>query len=410
MVHHDHRQKKRMNIFVIPTWYPTPENPLSGIFTKEQCAAYASAHPKSNVIVAKWDNGHSYLAITRPFKLFKAFIRYLFAKQEDKPLTSNFSEYYTPSLFWSHKLPFGDNTSFLYQCIRKSFLRAKNTFRSISLIHAHVSYPAGYIAYKLSQEFNIPYILTEHMGPFPFPNLLEGERPIKPICTAFDNAARTIAVSHSLCNTIRTFHLPCSDVIPNIIDGSLFFPSSEKYDKFTFFTLCLMSDQKGIDTLLYAISNLDEALRQKIDFLIGGDGPMLKTYMDLSRRLNLPNVRWIGHIERENVPVYFQKSHAFVLPSKYETFGIVYAEAIASGIPVIATKCGGPEEIVEPANGRLISIDNRLELYEAIVDTYTHYGRFDPLDIRKGFELKYSKQTFIDKITTLYGEVAACAE
>ena len=60
----------------------------------------------------------------------------------------------------------------------------------------------------------------------------------------------------------------------------------------------------------------------------------------------------------------------FVLASRKETFGIVYVEAMAKGLPVIATKCGGPEEFVNKENGILVPVDNVEELSKAMLLMY----------------------------------------
>jgi len=116
----------------------------------------------------------------------------------------------------------------IYTSIKKTVERVLDKFGKIDIIHAQVSYPAGFIAYKISKEFNIPYVLTEHMSPFPFKSLLKANKPIDEIITAFQNANRTIAVSRALCNHIKSFGLTCTDVVPNLVDESKFYLSYKK--------------------------------------------------------------------------------------------------------------------------------------------------------------------------------------
>lgn len=394
-----------MNIFIIPSWYPTPVNPIAGIFVKEQALAMAELNHDMNIIVSKWDNGYSSLPIKKPYLIPQILTKYFIARGTIEQVGANFYELYTPALTWSRKLPTGGHLQ-LFKAIRKSLLIAIEKFKKIDVIHAHVSYPAGIIAYMLSKEFNIPYVITEHMGPFPFHDLTNLGKPIKEIFIAFKNASRTIAVSHSLATTIQSYNLPCSNIVPNYIDEHLFTPCTNKKEKFTFFTLCGISEQKGIDILLHAISKIDKSLNEKIDFLIAGEGKELQKYQQLSIQLGLSNVTWLGRITREDTPSYFQRSHAFVLPSRHETFGIVYAEAIACGLPVIATKCGGPEDIVNDFNGLLIDIDNIEQLTHAISSIYTDYKNFDSAKIQKDFQTRFSKKIVVDKMVKIYKEIA----
>lgn len=397
-----------MNIFVIPTWYPTSKIPIGGIFVKEQSMAVAEFSPEDNVIVAKWDDGNTHLTPRKPLQALGLLASYRNKNSIDEQITNNFFEFYTPTLSWSKKIPFG-GVDRLYRAIKSSFLRARSKFVHIDIIHAHVSYLGGYLAYLLSKEFNIPYVLTEHMGPFPFDSLLKNGKPIKEIDIAFKNAKRTIAVSTSLQKRIQSFNLPCSDVVPNLIDDERFVPSSKKADQFTFFTLCGISAQKGIDTLLKAISNLDNDLKSKIDFKIGGAGAELQKYKQMSKDFELANVHWLGEVSRTDAPNLFQSSHAYIMLSRHETFGIVYAEAIACGLPVIATKCGGPEDIVNNINGLLIGIDDIEEASRAITNLYNNYSYYDSSQIRMDFENRFSKKLFVSKLKNIYQEAIKCA-
>jgi glycosyltransferase involved in cell wall biosynthesis len=180
--------------------------------------------------------------------------------------------------------------------------------------------------------------------------------------------------------------------------------------KFTFFTLCGISEQKGLDKLLYAIQALENHLKNKVNFVIGGGGGELENYKKLALSLSLNNVKWLGPVRREEAPALFQSSHAFIMLSRHETFGIVYAEALATGIPVIATECGGPEDIINDINGVLIKMDSPEQAAKAIKEVFTHYSHYDSKVIRADFENRFSKIKFIDKMKKIYQEAVACAE
>ena len=68
---------------------------------------------------------------------------------------------------------------------------------------------------------------------------------------------------------------------------------------------------------------------------------------------------------RDKIAEILRASDCFVLPSKLETFGVVYIEAMACGVPVNATRCGGPESFVDDWNGALIAIND----HEALVNS-----------------------------------------
>lgn len=358
----------------------------------------------TNVIVAKWDNDYIEVSLRKPYKIPKTVFKFLTSKTEDKQINDNFYEFFTPTLTWSKRLPFG-GVKRIYTSIKKTVERVLDKFGKIDIIHAQVSYPAGFIAYKISKEFNIPYVLTEHMGPFPFKSLLKANKPIDEIITAFQNANRTIAVSRALCNHIKSFGLTCTDVVPNLVDESKFYLSYKKNYLFTFLTVCSITEGKGIDILFYAISKLDKSFISKTQFIIGGDGPKLDEYKNLAKKLGLSNVYFIGRVNRNEAPRIFSSSHVYVMPSRHETFGVVYAEAIASGLPVIATRCGGPEDIVNESNGILIDVDDIDGLGNAISYMFENYYKYDPNKIREDFEKRFSKKAVVSQLMKIYNEV-----
>jgi len=358
----------------------------------------------TNVIVAKWDNDYIEVSLRKPYKIPKTVFKFLTSKTEDKQINDNFYEFFTPTLTWSKRLPFG-GVKRIYTSIKKTVERVLDKFGKIDIIHAQVSYPAGFIAYKISKEFNIPYVLTEHMSPFPFKSLLKANKPIDEIITAFQNANRTIAVSRALCNHIKSFGLTCTDVVPNLVDESKFYLSYKKNYLFTLLTVCSITEGKGIDILFYAISKLDKSFISKTQFIIGGDGPKLDEYKNLAKKLGLSNVYFIGRVNRNEAPRIFSSSHVYVMPSRHETFGVVYAEAIASGLPVIATRCGGPEDIVNESNGILIDVDDIDGLGNAISYMFENYYKYDPNKIREDFEKRFSKKAVVSQLMKIYNEV-----
>lgn len=393
-----------MNLFVIPSWYPSETNALAGIFTHEQVEAVAELCPDIRVIVSTWGQGEAEILPRRPSQAFGA-LRWRMRQRRDRVRQSNgVWEVFNPALYWSHRLPFG-GAGRLIDVNRRNLRLASGRFGRIDLIHAHVSYPAGYVASIVSRELGIPYVLTEHMGPFPFPSLMRHGKPIGEIAQAFVNAAETIAVSPSLAKRVAFFGYRQPAVIPNVVDERRFFCGLPASDKFVFFTLCGLTGEKGIDHLLEAIA-LWNPPADRFEFRIGGDGPMRAAYQAMAERLGVADrVKWLGPVSREEAPGLFRDCHVYVMPSRHETFGVVYAEAIASGKPVIATRCGGPESIVNDMNGRLVDVGDIGGLSEAMKDVAAHWDRFDPAAIRRDFERRFSRPAVVAQLRALYDSV-----
>ena len=83
------------------------------------------------------------------------------------------------------------------------------------------------------------------------------------------------------------------------------------------------------------------------------------------------------------MPEVMADADLFVLPSFYDSLGIVLIEAMACGVPVVATRCGGPEDIVDDKVGRLAAVGSAESLAEAIDEVLNGYDQFDRTVLRK---------------------------
>jgi glycosyltransferase involved in cell wall biosynthesis len=277
----------------------------------------------------------------------------------------------------------------------------------IDLIHAHVSYPAGFISHELSRQLDIPFVLTEHMSPFPFPAYQRAGCVIPEIRQALNSASRIIAVSPSHAAHIAGHCDRTIDVIPNLVDETQFrpLPYASK-GPFRFLTMGV-GPQKGTDLLLEAIS-LWRPDPAKVEFLIGGGTEsQLLEYQALCQEFEIASlVRWLGPVPRHSVAQVFGSCDAFVMPSRTESFGISYVEALACGRPVIATKCGGPEWFVNESNGMLVDAQSGLdELICAMKYMTVNARQFQTEKIRSEFESRFSRQAVVSQISRIYREV-----
>lgn len=390
-----------MNLFIIPSWYPSKNQPIGGIFTKEQAEAIADLCPDINVIVSTWGHSDAEIPLRRPWHFLKV-LTWMIKQKRDLIVSRNgLWEIFNPAVYWSHRFPFGGATR-LINVNRRNLRLAIEKFGTVDLIHAHVCYPAGYVASLLAKEFGIPYVVTEHMGPFPFTSLMFDGKPLPQITSTFAQAAASIAVSPSLAKRIASFGYSEPTVVPNLVDERRFSTGRPHTGKFVFFTLCGLTDQKGIDHLLEAIA-LWNPPADRFEFRIGGDGPMRETYKAMAARLGVADrVRWIGVVSREDAPRLFRECHIYVMPSRHETFGVVYAEAIASGKPVIATRCGGPEFIVNAKNGLLVDVGDVNGLAEAMHTASSKWDSFSASAIRTDFEQRFSRKAVVGQLIKIY--------
>lgn len=391
-----------MNVFVIPSWYPSKRSPISGIFFREQAEALVRLHPELRILVSTWGFGECSVPISRPLQALRALAWRICQKHDQVRERNGVWELFNPILTWSERLPWG-GLGGLLRANRRNFLLAKSEFGAIDLIHAHVSFPAGFVARNLAAEMGIPYVLTEHMGPFPFPSMMGRNGDIRPeIRLAVEGASAVIAVSHPLARNMAAFGLAVSAVIPNMVDERCFAPAKPSPGKFAFLTVCGIVPAKGIEDLIRAVAlwNPDPG---RFEFSIVGDGDKREEYQRLADRLGVSDrIRWLGPISREEVPELFRRCHVYVMPSHRESFGVAYVEAIACGKPVIATRCGGPEYIVNSCNGRLVDVGDVRALAEVMAQVAESWTNFDAAVIRRDFEQRFSPGVVTDQLLSVY--------
>ena len=112
----------------------------------------------------------------------------------------------------------------------------------------------------------------------------------------------------------------------------------------------------------------------------------------------------MGLCSREEIAKQLKQCDCFVLASQSETFGVAYIEALAMGVPVIATKCGGPEAFVNEKNGLMVNVNDVEELTEALIYMYNNINMYDRKSISIEIQNKFSSEVVANKIINIYKE------
>jgi glycosyltransferase involved in cell wall biosynthesis len=401
-----------MNVLFIPSWNPHRCWPLEGIFFQDQAVAVGELKPDWRVGISLWGQGLRHVSFAHLRKSPRCLLDALFTHRRfEHELRPNVVEFTTPALSWSARFLQGNRRAVL-SANRRNLEGAIRRFGSIDILHAHVSYPAGWVAMKLSAETGIPFVITEHMGPFPLPVYERADGALAPfIREPLERARARIAVSPALCARIEGFGIPRPEYVPNVVDERIHAPGPPpEADCFTFFTLCQMETIKGIPDLLQAIrlvlERLPTAARERIRFRFGGMGSQFHAFQAQARRLGLEErIAWLGFLPREVARREYQRCDCFVLPSRHESFGIVLVEAGAFGKPVIATRAGGPEAIVTPESGVLVDVGQPAALAEAMLAMIRGERAYDPSLMRERFIRHFSRSAVVGRLEEIYGRV-----
>lgn len=387
-----------MNIVIIPAFFQTKSRKTLGSFFLEQARALQQKGHKVTILYCD----------TYSIKCVKDW----FAYNEEKSEIIEGIQIYRNRCFCplkhgieGHRKAFANGIQKLYDQYMKG--------NKPDIIHAHCCVWAGYAAMKLSEQIGIPYVVTEHATLFQLHRDEISEKNDKVIRKIFQKAARVICVSGAFAKLIESYR-PDIDVVGNVVNCDAFVPraDSEKHRGVRFLTVCYMEEEaqlykKGIDILIQAWT---EVVKKYTDVkLVIGGGGSAKTKVEqwVEEHGISKYVEFTDALDREQVIQEMQSCDCFVLPSRYETFGVVYIEAMACGKPVIAVANGGPDDFVKPFNGLLIK-PGAEELVQAFYEMIGHLTRgnyYQEEKISNYIKSKFSYEAIAEQLEAIYNSI-----
>lgn len=248
----------------------------------------------------------------------------------------------------------------------------------------------------------------EITGDLKLANWMEGETARR--------ADKVIAISNNIGNLIADHHgisrndmvyCPLGITIPdeNLLQSN----RAEEY--FDILYVGRLEKRKGIDVLFEAMPLIIEAIPNARFNIVGKDtnlSPNEQSYKEfLHKSLEYKyrqNVRFFGYVANSKLNKFYKECNVFVAPSLYESFGLIYLEAMAWGKPVIGCDVGGVPEIIQDGeSGLLIEPDNEKALSDAIIKLKDDRIRKKlGKNARNRVKSEFSKNKFIDKTILIY--------
>jgi glycosyltransferase involved in cell wall biosynthesis len=220
---------------------------------------------------------------------------------------------------------------------------------------------------------------------------------------AYVFASRVVANSQAAADRLRHERVPARKigVIPNGIDVGGFAPTASKERLRRIVTVANLRKEKAHEVLLEA-AGIVLARHADAEFWIVGGGARYDELTALARRRGVDGrTRFFGH--RDDVPALLAESDIFVLPSRSEAFPGGLIEAMAAGLPIVATAVGGNRELVQHRrNGLLVPPDDAQALAAAVVELIESpgnaaaYGRAARGSVENGFSFERMVSAFED--------------
>jgi glycosyltransferase involved in cell wall biosynthesis len=338
-----------MKILFISSWYPTPANPNFGIFVKEHAKAIQTSGNEIVVLA---------IVIHRSEDVFSKKVSDFIDENGIRTILIELSTRFKDILY--HAIPL---QYFIIKSIYNKDL--KSTFKP-DIVHSNVIFPAGIIGNQLADFLKKPHVITEHWS------RIKGFLK-KPILSglginAYQNAAKILPVScflkEKMIAVLPTIYQNNYQVIPNVIDSKTFF-CKEKMPNPDLIRFCAIATwankkipDKKPELFIEALSRLQTELKQTIVLTMIGGGDKVNELKELCEQESL-QTEFTGYLDKKEIAQYLQASDFFVHASIIETFGVVVAEALLCGTPVICSNVGALPELISESNGVLC--DNTVE-------------------------------------------------
>ncbi len=280
------------------------------------------------------------------------------------------------------------------------------------VVHAHTVYPDGAAAVTLAEGLGWPLVITEHSS---FVDRIVATPALRARYEgALAKAQSVLAVSEMLAGELRNAfpdHAAKIAVLPNAVPVELF-QSAETNERVEDQLLFVgyRKSTKGIDNLLRAVALAHER-RPAIRLRLLGRSPdetIEARWQATAAELGISAVvAFEPAVDRAGIAAAMAQASLFVHPSPRETFGVVAVEALASGLPVVATDSGGVSEILGPNPaevGALVAVDDPEALADAIVRTLERRDSFDPDALRASVERRFGAVFVAERLLVVYRE------
>jgi len=412
------------NILMIPSWYPTKTNPINGSFFREQALALASDFNfHVGFVEFRRENLLRFIIRICTFRL-KAHIGNLDLLQSPKAvsfigygLNLNKIEKFIPVFLSDNFLKWINEKLELKTYIKMYLYFVENLNFKPDLIYAMTSIINGVPAYKLGLYCKTPVALAEHI-PFNIEAIpFHSKKSLK---KALENADSLLVVSYDKARQILMGNIDCLPiVVGNMVDENIFSLKPDKKSGFipTILIVAAYNFYKDYTTFFKAMSHLRKITDKKFKINIIGIAPNTSKSMwaegeekfyDQFKRHDLSDItEIINFVSRDKMINYYHQSDLFMLTSIQEGLPVSLLEAMACGLPVFSTRCGGVEDFLDDECGRLYHLRDFKSMAEDIKEWLEGRITFDKNTIRQKVIQYFGVEAFKKRMKKVFDHCIA---
>lgn len=371
-----------MNILFLTSWYPTRYDAMAGLCVRKHAQAVRRCVSCVEVIYLKPDENVSEYEITE--EVIDGVHEIVVYYPNPKLALFKFWVYFRAFLFGYKRLK-----------------------EKPDLVQVNVLTRCGVLAWLLWRFRRVPYVVVEHWTRYLHKRVCFRNFVHKMLTQiVVKNAKCILPVSEDLGKAMQRRGLSPGvyGKINNVVDDFFFedVETEKRARKRILHISCFLDKQKNISGILRATRQL---LCERDDFElvlvgVGVDYDRIKAY---SESLSFPEgtIRFVGEQTPEEVSKWLSNSDFLVMFSNYETAGVIFSEAMASGKPIVSTKVGVLADQQNCDVGKLLDIGDEQGLKNAIGWMLDHYTDYDPDEMRK-LGMEYSFDNVGKRLAEIY--------
>ena len=242
-----------------------------------------------------------------------------------------------------------------------------NHRKDYDLIHAFSGLPGSITAWISRLPYLVSFRGADEPGYEPRHDFLL--KIIKPLLKIIYSRAKFLDANSQYLKSLllKSFPNLSIQVINNGVDTTKFFPGEKMISQSVILCTSRLAQRKGVEFLIKAMPLVLAKIPQAKLQLVG-EGVLSSALKQLVKKLHLINsVKFLGLVEHDQLPTTYRQAKLFVLPSLSESQSNSLLEALASGLPVVATNVGGNPELINSQNEILVPPADSQKLAKAII-------------------------------------------
>lgn len=388
-----------MNVLIIPSWFGDSESPNAGTFFRDEAMLLSSCNRVVMMVFDRKSIGKLPIESSGVEACFK-----------QERISKRFT-IVRVILPFHQNLSWDDNIRSFQPIVKKAFEKVYCELK-VDIIHAYATFWAGIFAHWISTTYCLPYMITEHFGPFN-PDFLHSDYIKEEMRSAINDSDSFACVSHHLRQQIlMNGIMRDSFVIGNYVNDDMFKINENSREENLLFTVAYYPSYiKDINTLLCAYSKL---VTHGVEFkaiIVGGgerkggydgENPITK----MVDAFNLSQfVQVIDAVRHDDMVKLMQRCSFYVSSSIAESFGVSICEAMLCGKPCVITANGGSMDFANDSNSIIVDIHNPSELASGVIQMMDCRDKFNPNEIRNNIVKQYGAKTFLSKISEAYRQM-----